>query len=429
MPILTISVKDSGGVRAPIVEAKITVKKGDAIIDQDTTDESGQYEIDLPSGRGYRITATAFGKVVEEGVNVGTRPVDMELELEVGVQCITFVKKGDSLVEGAEVSEGEVVVLRADPDRRDVNYAWVVDSGSIVEGVDDQNSREVHWDTTGLRGHYTARVTVSEKGSPSITAPAPPMLVLPRGVQRIDTVPVTMRRTASLPTTDLPLWVVIRNSNEAISFTEYSRFMDIVLCGIDPDSRRPLRDQGASKRRQSGFDSLSRRRALPYNDADAYRLLKVATEAFLMVNCGVGGAALRDFIFDQVDIADVVRRVSVDGRTFDTAAFTQLWLRYLENVNGIPDGTLPYLAIVRDKLRDQGRLKNSIFAVQDPSIDLPEECFGILRSKLTNPCLLELPDTGARRCLSLIQNGKRRSQGLSQVRGGSAPEVDCRGVV
>jgi hypothetical protein len=391
MPIVTITVTDKAK-ETPIAEARITVRNRTTILYQDTTDDDGQWQKDLLSGP-YRVSAEAFGKPPEtQSIQVQEMPVNRTLPLDVGLKCTAKVKKDgpQPLVQEGEVNEGQVVILIAEPTGlEDVNYAWVVESGSLVEKVEDQNRPDVHWDTTGLRGHYTATVTASETGSARITAQTR-VLVVPRGVQRVDTVPVSMRRTASVPTTDLPLWVVIRNSNEAISFAEYSRFMDIVLCGIDPDSRRPLRDQGASKRQQSGFDNLSRRRSLPYNDADAYRLLKVATEAFLMVNCGVGGTALRDFTFSQVDIADIVRRVSVDGRTFDAAAFTQLWLRYLENVNGISDGTLPYLAIVRDKLRDQGRLKRSIFAAEDESIDLPEECFGILSRKLTNPCLLEL---------------------------------------
>ena len=35
------------------------------------------------------------------------------------------------------------------------------------------------------------------------------------------------------------------------------------------------------------FQQLKQRRALPFSDADSYRVLKVATEAFVMVNCGV----------------------------------------------------------------------------------------------------------------------------------------------
>src|SRR5262245_31807403 len=117
------------------------------------------------------------------------------------------------------------------------------------------------------------------------------------------------------------------------------------------------------------FSRLSTRRFLPYNDADAYRLLKVATEAFLTVNCGV---ALKDFKFDGAFGKDL----------------SALWAKYLVTVNGSAgDQTLPYLKLVQSKVSD-GRLKTSIFPKDNA--DLPQDCVGILQDKLVHPCFLEL---------------------------------------
>src|SRR5262245_57565556 len=116
MPIVTISVKDSGGVKAPIVEAKITVREGGVVLKhQVTTDENGQYKTELPPGqRRYRVSATAFGKTTpEKYITVEDRPVDVLLELEVGVECHTHGRKDDQLPKVSEFSEGEVVLLRA----------------------------------------------------------------------------------------------------------------------------------------------------------------------------------------------------------------------------------------------------------------------------------------------------------------------------
>ena len=187
-----------------------------------------------------------------------------------------------------------------------------------------------------------------------------------------------MRRASTEVTEDLPLWVVIRKSTEAISFDNYFRFMNHVLCGEPlPSSGNQVSNRIVHGRTK--FDELQKRRFLPFTDADGYRMLKVATEAFLIVHCGV---ALRNFDFDsdrEGDLADLVRRV---GTTADLGG---LWDRYLKFVNGTSNQTLPYLALIRDKLRDV-RLKDSLFE----DADLPEECFGILRHKLTEPCLLEL---------------------------------------
>jgi hypothetical protein len=187
--------------------------------------------------------------------------------------------------------------------------------------------------------------------------------------------------------------------------------MDLILCGIGKDPQNPTPEE-------TRFNALRLRRFLPYNDVDAYRLLKVATEAFLVINCGV---ALAPFFtggnVSQAEIDDIVRRVSIDGRSFDVAAFDQLWQRYLEFVNGTSNKTIPYLALIRDKLSDQGRLKNSIFAAEDPGIDLPEECFGILSRKLTDPCLLELIWSYWHEEGMLVQSMNAISQRFQNVRG------------
>ena len=108
-----------------------------------------------------------------------------------------------------------------------------------------------------------------------------------------------------------------------------------------------------------------------------------------MVNCGVAflPKGLKDVNFNDVDFEEIVQRISAEGGTPD---LDLLWRNYLQPiVNGTTDATIPYLASIRQKLGDVG-LKNSFFAAEDERIDVPERCFGILRSKLNNPCLLEL---------------------------------------
>ena len=47
------------------------------------------------------------------------------------------------------------------------------------------------------------------------------------------------------------------------------------------------------------FNQLRQERFLPFTDSEAYRLLKVATESFVVVNCGV---ALTSFQFEPADL-------------------------------------------------------------------------------------------------------------------------------
>ncbi|MBI5788642.1 MAG: hypothetical protein HZA78_07300 [Candidatus Schekmanbacteria bacterium] len=192
-------------------------------------------------------------------------------------------------------------------------------------------------------------------------------------VRKGDVIPVTMRRTATVPTEDLPLWVVIRESTKALSFESYSDYIKEILC-----------DGNAAAVGRGAFDDLRTKRFVSYTDSDAYRLLKMASEAFVMVNCGVAGKALEKFEFKDVNLEDVGVRVGVD-----TTGFALLWSSYLKTVNGGEDKTLPYLDLIRRKL-GEASLKDDIFYEEPRQEGQPKGCYGILREKLTNPCLMEL---------------------------------------
>lgn len=185
---------------------------------------------------------------------------------------------------------------------------------------------------------------------------------------------VSLTRTETEPTEDLPLWTLIRNSTEAMSFSNYLHFMDSLFCG-DIGSVRGF-EEGRFARKADTFQLLKQRRALPFSDADSYRVLKVATEAFVMVNCGVLNQPLA---FNPAeDNAYLDRRDIPQGRDLETVLRND----YLENVDGFQ--TLPYLAVIRRKLPD---IPISIPRGQEGEVDV---CFGIIQEKLANPCLLEL---------------------------------------
>ena len=185
---------------------------------------------------------------------------------------------------------------------------------------------------------------------------------------------VSLTRTETEPTEDLPLWTLIRNSTEAMSFTNYLHFMDSLFCG-DLANVRGFEQERFVKKADM-FQQLKQRRALPFSDADSYRVLKVATEAFVMVNCGVLNQPLA---FNPAeDNAYLDRRDIPQGRDLETVLRDD----YLENIDGFQ--TLPYLAVIRRKLPD---IPISIPRGQEGEVDL---CFGIIQEKLANPCLLEL---------------------------------------
>ena len=194
---------------------------------------------------------------------------------------------------------------------------------------------------------------------------------------------VALSRTATTSTADLSFWQGILNSTEQMSFNNYQRFMNMLFCGDNDLSDVPDFEQERFQQKRALRNQLRTRRLLPFTDSDAYRAVKAATEAFVMINCGVL-AARRPFD-DARDAAYLQRRdlPVPTGRLEDV--FTEDYL--VQVLGGAPgDKTLPYLAVIRSKLPDIAIKLNPLDA--DPA--LVGQCTGILQDKLTNPCLLEL---------------------------------------
>lgn len=182
---------------------------------------------------------------------------------------------------------------------------------------------------------------------------------------------VSLQRSAVPQTDDEVLWMAIRRSSESLSFASYQRFIEDVLC---PDEAGPRVDPDL----QGQVQALASRRALPFPGVDGYRWLKVATEVFVMANCGVVPDLGRG------DVVDAEHRVGTQlhgelGHDPDAAL-----KRYLGAGRHRPE-MLPYLRIVRDKLRD-----TRILPSKDDDDGKVEACYGILERKLRFPCMLEL---------------------------------------
>jgi hypothetical protein len=184
---------------------------------------------------------------------------------------------------------------------------------------------------------------------------------------------------------------VIRASTNKIAFNNYAAWMDRLFCHKD--------------RWWKEIASLFVRNALPFPDIVSYKALKLATEAFLMTHCGVALAVgnlsvpeeLRAPIepslsrerFDHLSQEERDERMGLSGG--DTAS--RLWKQYLvpldpgdgvTEVGGVPIETLPYLALIRQKL-PEARIEFNPNAETD--IEL---CYDILGRKFTSPCFIEL---------------------------------------
>jgi hypothetical protein len=200
--------------------------------------------------------------------------------------------------------------------------------------------------------------------------------ILPRPFGAGDDVAVTMRRTAVSPTSDQALWVGIRNNAKALGFENYSRFIEVVVCGEPPDLAF---GRTAEKRTSHTLRKVKRRTALPFPNVDRYRLLKAATEVFLMIHCAVD----RDD-FRNLNLEEESRRLN---RTVTQGELEDELREYLVRVS-TGDGesleVLPYLGLIRLKLRDVPIVGG------DEDDEAAQICYGILADKLANPCFLEL---------------------------------------
>jgi hypothetical protein len=241
-------------------------------------------------------------------------------------------------------------------------------------------------------------------------APVPPAQQIPIPL------PVTIQRSARLGGADVLTWFLIQRTTDHLSFNNYLAFMDYLLCGDEAalgrmDGFEAERARGAKTVRA---EQLRARRSLPFTDTDAYRILKVATEAFVTVNCGVP-LGQRDLPNVEApdrhpDLTNLLALPEVDAllssinvtTPFGTPGLLDDFFRdYLRVVNGDGHLTLPYLDLIRHKLGDLDVIQryfgdidrlNRRGRAASPSRlgDSDLDCYGILMEKLNRPCFVEL---------------------------------------
>jgi hypothetical protein len=167
---------------------------------------------------------------------------------------------------------------------------------------------------------------------------------------------VTMNRTASYPTLDQALWVAIRSRTHAISFNRYREAMDSVLQWEEGQTlpellHRRMRDAAGVNLQAVG----------------AYQILKFATEAFLLSECGVriGGAGRERF-----EPAEDLERLGAPFSRQDME-------RKLEEYMGNPP-QLPYIK----------RIVDTVF----PGLER-DGGYRLMVEGIGEPCLIELIHT------------------------------------
>lgn len=155
------------------------------------------------------------------------------------------------------------------------------------------------------------------------------------------------------------LWALIDHRTDAIGFERYEVFMDKVMCG---DVRNV---ENAELRGRIG--------ELQFRGNDAYDVLREATEAFLMQEAGV---MPEEVVFNEEEERRRLPQMAVEGTMAENR---DEYLVALEQESQIK--TLPYFKVIRDQLKQ--------IPLKTPG-QVEGNCYGILRSRITQPVLIEL---------------------------------------
>lgn len=261
-----------------------------------------------------------------------------------------------------KIQEGGKIKFITDEGATD--YKWYVETKQVAK---TKNINQFIYDTSGLDpGGYTVKVKYT-KGGQTEKADIN-FTVLPRKFQTT----VTMQPSEGTPSKDQALWVAIRNRTAAIGFDHYSKLIDCVFC---PDSVRATFQQnlrkGINDPKSPWAACLKADPSTPYNftfhGPYAYYLLKLATQVFLILQCGV---VIRDG-----ELFDPIKESQRLGRTISLPEIQQqLADHYLVNYGG--EKVLPFL----------GKIVEALGEIEE---GLPF-CDTILKHRMSCPSMLEL---------------------------------------
>jgi hypothetical protein len=241
------------------------------------------------------------------------------------------------------------------------------------------------FETSGLiAGTYEARVDVQVTNWPETAGvPQPPndpdrqtssaqarFNVVAGQVQAA----VTLQRTGTFSTDDQALWVAIRNRTSALDFTRYQRFIEGIFCnGESSDANRLI---PATQRILAGLGISQEEAPLSIYGPYAYALLKLATQVFLTLECGVVIRDSRDR-YTLFHLEDERIRLNDPSVSFENLkARLAQYLAPFDNQQ-----VLPYL----DRI-----LQALVSLDPDRTNEVLPYCYGILQHRLTCPSLLEL---------------------------------------
>lgn len=216
--------------------------------------------------------------------------------------------------------------------------------------------------------------------------------------------PVTLQRTTRTLTGDVALWLLIKLNADMLSWDNYINQMDrLFFPGDFTDGMA-----GTAAPMYAAAAQLSRRRFLPFTDTDAYRALKVATEAFIVTWGAVVPKPLDAALLSELLSADSAAIALANDRLglrLNQLAVEGLVAKYFGDASVPP--SLPYLQRVAIAMQGtdaagviQGMLEDEAGKVgddvPDPNGACGNNCLWLrhwnrnISAKLAQPPLIEL---------------------------------------
>ena len=185
----------------------------------------------------------------------------------------------------------------------------------------------------------------------------------------------TLGREKASKTNSMALWVAIRQRTNSLAFNQYRRFINRVFCIEGDDSAIPGRSESIDRLREHALEPGQNFSNVYMNRVDAYNLLKVATDAFLLIyGCG-------PLDIDRLRYIDEFDEETV--RLNSRQSFPEIRFR-LERYLTV-DGRLPYLQRILETLPQLDIFDDS---ASEEELNAPD-CEGLVLTK-EDLCMIEL---------------------------------------
>ena len=278
----------------PVANAKVTLsaKAGAAEVPGTQTDENGYYILrDIPKAS-YTLGCALFGDAQERAVTVKDQDCDVSIDFTTVLQLQFLAEQAGAQQQVTAATAGRRLVIRAEFNGKDAEFRWRVRPDAPFSQSNDEIALVV---PAGYPHLYVEVVAIEKSADPAYISADAQTNVLGPEIQRIDgevavkgrvalqePVGVRLQRTASDPTLDQALWVAIRNRTRALSFDRYQRFMNRALQWEEREGPGGLLNRAAQE-----LERDVKELGAHLHGVSAYQTLKLLTETFVLLECGV----------------------------------------------------------------------------------------------------------------------------------------------